>query len=562
MVHFLRRGPTRADTGTTGTEGCPTVPHAGIVPGKVARPGSAYDPDNTKSETGIVVSVVKPARGDVLAGISVALVLIPQALAYAKIAGVDPVHGLYAAVAAPIAGALVGSSPYLQTGPVAVTSLLTYGALTALGDPFSAEFALLAGLLAILVGLVRLGIGLVGGGPIAYLMSQPVVVSFTSAAAILIISSQLPGLLGVDGGSGNPFLVALRALVQPAAWQWVDILLGLFAMAAMIGGRKLSPLFPGALVAVVATSLWSWFFDYGGSTVGDIAIAFKVETDLPWGDVPALLLPAVVIAVVGFAEPASIARKYAAEDRTFWDSNKEFKGQGLANIASGIAGGYPVGGSFSRTALNRLGGARTRWSGAITGLSVLAILPFAFLLAPLPTAVLSGLVIAAVMSLIDLRSPKLYWQWSKPQFVVGVVTFVGTLVLAPRVEQGVLLGVAAALVVHLWREMKVGVPSKTEGSTLHIWPTGVLYFGSAPAVERSVNDLLAEHHELDRLIIHLGRLGRLDLTGALMLRDIIEETRSSGVEVEIMGGKGHVPKILSRVLEDETITERNEPGLA
>ncbi len=509
-----------------------------------------------------MVSVVKPARGDVLAGISVALVLIPQALAYAEIAGVEPVHGLYAAVAAPIVGALIGSSPYLQTGPVAVTSLLTYGALTALGDPFSAEFALLAGLLAILVGLVRLGIGLIGGGPIAYLMSQPVVVSFTSAAAILIMSSQLPGLLGVDGGSGNPFLVALRAIAQPANWQWVDVLLGLFAMAAMIGGRKLSPLFPGALLAVVATSLWSWTVGYGGSTVGDIAIDFKVQTDLPFGDIPALLLPAVVIAIVGFAEPASIARKYAAEDRTFWDSNKEFMGQGLANIASGLASGYPVGGSFSRTALNRLGGARTRWSGAITGLSVLAILPFAFLLAPLPTAVLSGLVIAAVISLIDLKSPKLYWQWSKPQFVVGVVTFLGTLVLAPRVEQGVILGVAAALVVHLWREMKVGVPSKTEGSTLHIWPTGVLYFGSAPAVERSVNDLLAEHHELDRLVIHLGRLGRLDLTGALMLRDIIEETRSSGVTVEILGGKGHVPKILSRVLEDETITERHEPGVA
>ena len=282
-----------------------------------------------------MVSVVKPVRGDFLAGISVALVLIPQALAYAKIAGVDPVHGLYAAVAAPIAGALIGSSPYLQTGPVAVTSLLTYGALAALGDPFSAKFALLAGLLAIMVGLVRLGIGLVGGGPIAYLMSQPVVVSFTSAAAILIISSQLPGLLGVDAGSGNPFVVALSALSQPADWQWIDILLGVFAMVAMIGGRKLSPLFPGALVAVVATSAWSWVTDYGGSTVGDIAIALTLETDLPWGDVPALLLPAVVIAVVGFAEPAAIARKYAAEDRTFWDSNKEFVGQGLANVASG-----------------------------------------------------------------------------------------------------------------------------------------------------------------------------------------------------------------------------------
>jgi SulP family sulfate permease len=499
--------------------------------------------------------VVKPARGDVLAGISVALVLVPQSLAYAEIAGVDPVHGLYAAVAAPIAGAFVGSSPYLQTGPVAVTSLLTFGALSALGDPFTARFALLAGVLAILVGLMRLVIGLVGGGPIAYLMSQPVVVSFTSAAAVLIISSQIPSLLGLEGGSGNPVVVAVDALGSPGEWSLVDLLLGLGAIAVMLGGRRVSPLFPGALVAVAAAILWSWATDYDGSVVGRIEVELALPTDVPWADVPDLLLPALVIAVVGFAEPSAIARKYAAEDRTYWDSNREFMGQGLANVASGVAGGYPVGGSFSRTALNRLGGARTRWSGAVTGLSVAAILPFAFVLAPLPTAVLAGLVIAAVASLIDVRAPVLYWRWSRPQFVVGVVTVVGTLILAPRVEQGVLLGVGTALAVHLWRELKVGVPSRLEDDTLHVWPTGVLYFGSAPGVERAVTQLIAEHEEVQRIVVHLGRLGRVDLTGALMLRDVLNEVRLSGVEVQLEGAKGHAARILARVLQDESILE-------
>ncbi len=493
--------------------------------------------------------MVKPARGDLLAGVSVALVLVPQSLAYATIAGVDPVHGLYAAVAAPLAGAIVGSSPYLQTGPVAVTSLLTYGALAALGDPFTAQFALLAGLLAILVGLMRLAIGLLGGGPIAYLMSQPVVVSFTSAAAILIVSSQLPSLLGTEGGAGNPLVTALRALASPSQWSWTAILLGVGAMAVMLGGRRISGLFPGALVAVVAGTLWSWATDYGGSVVGDIDIDFAVRTDLPWADLPELLLPALVIAIVGFAEPSAIARKYAAEDRTYWDSNREFMGQGLANLASGVAGGYPVGGSFSRTALNRLGGARTRWSGAFTGLAVAAILPFAFLLAPLPTAVLAGLVIAAVTSLVDVRSPALYWRWSRPQFAVGIVTAVGTLALAPHVEQGILLGVGTALAVHLWRELNVTVPSELEGDTLHVWPTGVLYFGSAPGVERAVTRLVAEHSELRRIVVHLERLGRVDLTGALMLRDVFDEVRSAGVEVELTDAKGHVARVLSRVFE-------------
>jgi SulP family sulfate permease len=326
-------------------------------------------------------------------------------------------------------------------------------------------------------------------------------------------------------------------------------------MAVMLGGRRISPLFPGALVAVAAATLWSWATDYDGSVVGEIEIALALQTDVPWGDVPSLLLPALVIAVVGFAEPSAIARKYAAEDRTFWDSNREFVGQGLANLASGAAGGYPVGGSFSRTALNRFGGARTRWSGAITGLSVAAILPFAFVLAPLPTAVLSGLVIAAVTSLIDVRSPVLYWRWSRPQFVVGVVTAVGTLVLAPRVEQGVLLGVGTALAVHLWRELKVGVPSRLEADTLHVWPTGVLYFGSAPGVERAVSQLIAEHQEVRRIVVHLGRLGRVDLTGALMLRDVLEEVRSSGVQVELTEAKGHAARVLARVLDDESMLE-------
>jgi SulP family sulfate permease len=499
--------------------------------------------------------VVRPARGDLFAGVSVALVLVPQALAYAEIAGVAPVHGLYAAVAAPIAGALVGSSPYLQTGPVAVTSLLTFGALTSLGDPFTARFALLAGLLAILVGLLRLAIGLVGAGPIAYLMSQPVVVSFSSAAAVLIISSQIPTLLGVQGGAGNPVIGAVRALADPAGWSLPDLLLGAGAIAVMLGGRRLSALFPWALVTVAAGTLWSWAAGYDGSVVGDIPVALDVGVDLPWADLPDLLLPALVIALVGFAEPSAIARKYAAEDRTFWDSNREFMGQGLANIASGVAGGYPVGGSFSRTALNRLGGARTRWSGAVTGLAVAAILPFAWLLAPLPKAVLAGLVIAAVTSLVDLSSPRLYWRWSRPQFVVGAVTALGTLVLAPRVEQGVLLGVGTALAVHLWREVKVVVPSELEGETLHLWPTGVLYFGSAPGVERAVNRIVAEHREIWRVVVHVERLGRVDMTGALMLRDMLAEMHAAGVRVDVKGARGHAAQLLSRVLEEDWITD-------
>jgi sulfate permease, SulP family len=493
---------------------------------------------------------VRPARGDFVAGTGVALVLVPHAMAYAEIAGVDPVYGLYAAVAGPLAGALVGSSPYLQTGPVAVTSLLTFGALSSLAEPFTARFALLAGVLAIAVGVIRLIIGVVGAGPVAYLMSQPVVVSFTSAAAVLIIASQVPSFLGVDSQTGNPVAAAILALGAPDAWSLSDVVLGGFAIAAIIGGRRISPLFPGAFLAVTTATIWSATVRYDGQVVGAIPLELKLETSLPWGELGDLAVPALVIALVGFAEPAAIARRYAAEDRTPWDSNREFIGQGLANIASGVAGGYPVGGSFSRTALNRLGGARTRWSGAITGLTVLAILPMAGLLSALPKAVLAGLVIAAALSLIDLRAPCRYWRWSKLQFSVGVATATGTLVFAPAVERGVLLGVGMALAVHLWREFQVSVPSDVRNGTLHLWPSGVLYFGSAPGMERAVNRLLAQHGDLSRLTVHLDALGRVDLTGALMLHDLVEEAHASGMEVDLCGARPHSLPILSRVLGD------------
>ena len=359
------------------------------------QPGRTVAPA-VRRVTTVLTRITPPARGDLVAAATVALVLVPQALAYASIAGLDPVYGLYAAVAAPIAGALVGSSPYLQTGPVAVTSLLTFGALEPLAEPQSLRFAALAAVLALVVGLVRVTLGLVGAGPIAYLMSQPVVVSFTTAAALLIVCTQVPSLLGVDVDAANPLVGAFAALADPTEWAWVDVALGLGALVVMLGGRRLWAFFPGALVAVAAATAWSTLVGYDGATVGTVDLQLHAPRGIALGDLGALLLPGLVIAVIGFAEPASIARRYAAEDRQPWNSNREFVGQGLANLASGAAGGFPVGGSFSRTGLNRLSGARTRWSGAFTGLIVLAILPFAGVLANLPLAVLAGLVIGAV----------------------------------------------------------------------------------------------------------------------------------------------------------------------
>lgn len=500
--------------------------------------------------------LTRPARGDLVAAVSVAMILVPQSVAYASIAGLDPVYGLYAAAAAPLAGALVGSSPYLAAGPAPVTSLLTFGALAPLAGAHSLEFAGLAAVLAVIVGLVRVAIGLLGAGPIAYLMSQPVVVSFTIAAALIIISTQVPGVLGVDVDADNPVVGALRALADPAAWSWTEVALGAGAAALLLIGRRVSALFPGTLIAVVAATAWSRLTGFEGAVVGEVELGFEFPTGISLADVAMLVVPGVVIAVVGFAEPASIARRYAAMDRKPWNSNREFIGQGLANIASGAVGGMPVGGSFSRTSLNRMSGARTRWSGALTGLVVLVSLPIVHQIEALPVAVLAGIVIGAVVSLVDVRTPVLYWRWSKPQFAIGLVTAVATIVLAPRVERGVILGVAAALAVHLWREAQVAVPTEVRDGALHLSPTGVLYFGSAPGVEKAINALLGAHPDLDRVVLHLDGVGRLDLTGALMLRDVMDEAEAGGRTLEILGASPHAAALLTRVLGPHAIVRR------
>ena len=490
-----------------------------------------------------------PQRRDVVAGVSVALVLVPQSLAYAELAGLPPVHGLYAAAAAPLAAALVGSSPYLQTGPVALTSLLTFGALAPHAAGGSTALVAYAALLALLVGMVRLALGLLRWGAVAYLMSLPVITGFTAAAATLIIASQAPALVGVDVEAENPVIAAGLVLGRPGQWSAASIGVGLATVVVLRLGRRVSAVFPWALAVTLAGLAASGFGLVSVAVIGEIPSGFPaVGLNLPWHAAPDLAVAAVVIAVVGFAEPASIARRYAAVDRTPWNPDKEFVGQGLANISAGLVAGYPVGGSFSRSALNRLAGARTRWSGAITGVAVLAMLPAAGVLSSLPLAVLAGLVIVAAASLVDLAPFGEYWRHSRLQFLVAVPTFAVTLAAAPRVEAGLLVGVGLALAVHLWRETRLQIEAALDGQTLHVRPHGVLYFASAPLLQLRMAALLAEHPDATKIVMDLHGLGRLDLTGLYTLRDLAEHARAADVTVEFDGVPDHATDRAHRVL--------------
>ncbi|MQA16360.1 MAG: STAS domain-containing protein [Pseudonocardiaceae bacterium] len=495
--------------------------------------------------------------GDVVAGVSVAMVGVPQSLAYAELAGMPPVAGLYAGALPPLMAALVASSPYLQTGPVAITSLLTFGALSTMATPGSPEYVTLGLGLALIVGLVRLTLGLLRAGWMAYLMSQPMLLGFVPAAAILIASSQLPKALGSQvPGYSNEIADAAWALVHPASWHVAAIGVTVMSLAVIFGGRRIHALFPGVLVAAVIAIAISALGAYPGATVEEIPAGFPPLTvdDLPWGQLPALALSGVLIALIGFTEAASISRRFAAEERSRWSADREFLSQGVANLTAACFGGFPCGGSFSRSSVNRMSGARTRLAGGITGLTVLAFLPFAGVLEPLPLAVLGAIVISAVLGLLKFRPLFRLWRVSTPQAVIAWGTFLATVLLAPRLDWAVLVGVGLSILVFLWRAMQLEIDVTATGGTLRFVPRGVLWFGTAQRLDTALLDALAAHPDAQRLHIDLSRLGRIDTTGALVLRSVLDQAKAAGLDAGI---EGTPPQ--SRALTERILTPVDDP---
>ncbi len=486
---------------------------------------------------------------DVVAGLSVALLIIPQSMAYAELAGLPSVHGLYASAVPLLAAGLLASCPYLQTGPVALTALLTHGALVAIAVPGSSEYVGAAALLALVVGVTRLVIGFVAAGKVTHLMSQPVLRGFTSGASILILLSQFPSTLGMTGASESGLVGrTLQVLSSPGSWSLAAAVLTALTVAATLLTRRIHVLFPGALVAVIGGVLFAVLFNYSGPVVGEIPGSFPpFGLVLPWEFLPRLVVPGAVIAFVGFAESTAIASSFATQDRVTWNPDREFVAQGAANVASGLFGGMPVDGSFSRSSLNHLSGAQSRWSGAMTGLAVLAFLPFAGVLSSLPRAVLAGIVIAAVAGLVKPRLLVSVWRLSRIQALVVWFTLAMCLLLAPRIEQALLLGILVSLAIHVWRERRAGFHSRMEGGVLHLEVIGILWFASAPRLEEAITARLARATDVSEVVIHLEGLGRIDLTGALVLKRVVEELGGSGIPATLTGVPPQARELIDNV---------------
>jgi SulP family sulfate permease len=492
---------------------------------------------------------------DVLGGLSVALIVIPQGLAYAEIAGMPPVTGLYAAALPALAAAPFASSRYLQTGPTAMTALLSFGAVTALATPGTTEYISLSLLLALLVGVARLGLGLLSGGTVTNYMSPPVVLGFSTAAAVLIISSQLPTALGLTGAPQGLLARAPDALARVDEWNGAALALALFVGAVVWGARRISPLIPGILIVVIVGLIVGAQSSYGAELVGAVPEGFPpLGLEFPWSRLPDLLVPGLVIALIGFAEPTAIARTMAARDRERWDPSRELLSQGFANLVSAFSGGFTVGGSFSRSAISRLAGARTKWAGAVTGAAVLAFMPFAGVLSSLPKAVLASIVITAVVPLARVPDLVRLLRISWGQSAIALITVVATMAFAPRVDLGVVVGVLAAASVHIYREgSRTRVDASYENGTLELSPGGVLFYGSAGALENALSEQLVANPECERLVLALDRLGRIDYSGVMMIRQFTEDATAAGLEVSVINIPAHAAGVFAR-------TERRRPS--
>ena len=348
-------------------------------------------------------------RPDLIAGLTCSVVMLPQAMAYATVAELPISVGLFAAVVGTTVGALWGSSHHLQTGPTNAASLLVLSSLVGIAAPGSQQYLIACGTLAVLAGLVRVLMGAVRLGVLVSFIADSLIIGFTTGIALLIVGSQLRPLLGLDiAGDPNFFINISRAAEHASATNWICVAIGFGTLLVMLVARRIDRRLPDALLGMVGATLAVALFDLvklGVATVGVLPRSLPPPRALPlldWSHVEPLLSGALAIAAMGLVEALSIARAIAVQSGQQLDSNQEFIGQGLANIAAGFLSGYPCSGSFTRSALIYQSGGRTPLANVFAALAVLtAMLIFAPWAAHMPRAALAGVLIVTAYRMID-----------------------------------------------------------------------------------------------------------------------------------------------------------------
>jgi SulP family sulfate permease len=521
-------------------------------------------------------------KADLIAGVTVALVLIPQSMAYAQLAGLPAYYGLYAAFLPGIVAALWGSSKQLATGPVAVVSLLTASALAPFADVGSPELVTLAIMMALLVGLVQLALGLFRLGVVVNFLSHPVIVGFTNAAALIIGLSQLNKIFGVSMPRTEHFINDIWAVLQQVGDTHIPTFaMGIVAFAIMWGMKKYLPKLPGVLVAVAVTVVASWavgFAEHGGKVVGEIpsGLPSLAIPQIDLGIATDLIASAIIISLVGFMEAISIAKAMAAKTKDRVDPNEELIGQGLANIVGSLSQAYPASGSFSRSAVNLNAGARTGMSSVFTGIVVLITLLFLTpLLYHLPQSVLAAVIMMAVIGLINFGAIKHAWDANKHDGLASVVTFLATLAFAPHLDNGILVGAGLAIGLFLYRTMtpRVAILGRYQDGTLRdlrVHPTlptderigvvrfdGQLYFANVSFFEDAILAAVADQPSSKYMLVIGDGINQLDASGEEVLHHLVDRLASNDITMVLSGLKRQVIQVMKRTNLWERVGREN-----
>ncbi len=533
------------------------------------------------------------AAGDGLAAIIVTILLVPQGLAYAMLAGMPPQTGLYASILPLILYALFGTSRTLSVGPAALTSLITASAAGTLaqGDPqlfiqAAIGMGLLSGLFLIAMAILRLGW-------LNNLLSHPVITGFISGCAILIAASQLKHLLRIDA-SGEELVTLAQTLGQNLSQtHWLTLGISLIAIACLLIPKYLAaPLeatrLPGWLVAfvskcgpivaVLVTTLLtaSLSLDSHG-----LAVVGSIPAGLPHFSLPGLdpmhwqdlITPAALLALIGFVESISLAQALAAKRRERVDANRELMGLGLANIGSGLSGAFAVTGSFSRTTVNYQAGARTPMAGLLTGIGIaLVALFFTGWFQLLPLASLAAIIVVGILPLINLSELRHLWAFSRPDALAMAATLVGVLLI--NVQSGLLLGVVLSVALFMWRTSQPHVAElgripgthhfrnmdrhsvQLTEAVLSIRVDESLYFGNARTLEDRIYDEAQAHPQIQHVVLHCSGINHLDASAVESLESLNERLKDAGVTLNLSNVKGPVMDMLIKTDFQKVLTGR------
>ena len=507
-------------------------------------------------------------RGEFGAALTVAVVMVPQSVAYAGLAGMPLVTGLYATFLPALAAVLFSGSTRLSVGPSALTSVLVGASLAGLAQPGSEQWIMLAVWLALLSGGIQLGLGAARAAWVLNLVSSPVLAGFSQAAALLIIASQIPALLGLQGPLSSLW-AAPRFDLTALAYGGASLLLFILA-------KRYLPRLPIVLLVIAAAaglSLWTGYSSHG-AVIGALPVGLPALylPGLPqWSTLGALVVPALVITLVSSLEMAASAKIESQRDGKRWNAAQDLIGQGMGKLASAFSGSFPTSTSFSRSAITLYAGARTGWATVFaTGVVLVVLLFFTPALSHVPRAVLAAVVVAAVSGLFRPHTVLRLWRIDRIEALTALLTFAVTVLTAPRIYWGVLAGALMGLGHFLFlrlhpRIIEVGLHPDGSLRDRHLWnlmplaPQLValrmdaeLDFASASAFERVVGEYLAAHPDVRHVCLLAQPINRIDATGVEVFGHVRSLLEGRGIHLHISGLKLPVEGVLRRagVLED------------